>query len=124
VEALLLRSAERTEGVERQPSPFVLKTTLGDFYVEYSLNVFVARPEQRVRILSALHANILDSFNEFGVQIMSPHFEGQPSRPVIVPRERWYAAPAASTSSESGDGHGPRQAEGLRDSTERNEARL
>jgi small-conductance mechanosensitive channel len=122
VEALLLRSAERTEGVEREPPPFVLKTTLSDFYIEYQLNVFVAHPEQRVRILSALHANILDSFNEYGVQIMSPHFEGEPSRPAVVPRERWYAAPAVT--SESGDGRGGRRAEPSREPTERNEARM
>jgi small-conductance mechanosensitive channel len=124
VEALLLRSAERTEGVERQPSPFVFKTSLGDFYVEYTLNVFVAHPEQRMRILSTLHANILDAFNEFGVQIMSPHFEGEPSRPLVVPRERWYAAPAVSSFSESGDGRAPAQPEGPSGPAERNEARL
>jgi len=28
------------------------------------------------------------------VQILSPHYLGQPQRPVVVPEERWFAAPA------------------------------
>ena len=42
----------------------------------------VERPAQRVDMLSRLHANIQDVFNEHGVQIMSPHYMTgpQPSR--------------------------------------------
>jgi hypothetical protein len=47
------------------------------------------------RLYSALHANILDVFNEHGVQIMTPAYEGDPEQPKIVPRENWYLAPAA-----------------------------
>jgi CTP:molybdopterin cytidylyltransferase MocA len=49
---------------------------------------------ERPQVLSALHANIQDAFNEAGVQIMSPHFLGQPGAPVVVPRSRWHAPPA------------------------------
>ena len=45
-------------------------------------------------MLSELHQHILDLFNEFGVQIMVPAFEGQPENKVVVPREQWHAAPA------------------------------
>jgi hypothetical protein len=48
----------------------------------------------RVETLSSLHANIQDAFNEFGVQIMSPHFMMQPQQNVVVDRSNWYAAPA------------------------------
>jgi hypothetical protein len=41
-----------------------------------------------------LHAHILDLFNEHGVQIMSPHYEGDPEAPKVVPREQWFRAPA------------------------------
>ena len=44
--------------------------------------------------MSDLHANIQDVFNENGVQILSPHFMIQPPQPVVVPKEKWYAAPA------------------------------
>jgi hypothetical protein len=77
-----------------------------------------------MRILSALHANILDAFNEYDVQIMSPHFEGEPSRRIVVPRERWYAAPAVATAAEAGDGRGIRQAETLGGPADTSEARM
>jgi small-conductance mechanosensitive channel len=95
VQALLLRAAERTPGVRAAPKPVVLQTALGDFYVEYTLLVCLEEPRRRAVILTALHAQIQDAFNEFGVQIMSPNYEADPSGPKVVPPDRWYAAPAA-----------------------------
>lgn len=94
VEAMLLKAARETVGLRQDPTPFVLKTALSDFFIEYQLNAALDQPAQRIQVLDRLHANILDSFNEFGVQIMSPHYMGDPSRPAIVPREKWHAAPA------------------------------
>jgi len=94
VHAMLALAAERTAGVRKAPQPFVLQRSLSDFYPEYQLVVHLDRPETRIRILSDLHANIQDVFNEFGVQIMSPHFEKQPAEKVWVPKEQWHAAPA------------------------------
>ncbi len=95
VEGMLIEAAKRTGGLEYDPAPFVLKTALSDFYVEYQLNAITTNPADRVRVLDRLHANILDSFNEYGVQIMSPHYMRDPPQPAVVPRERWYEAPAA-----------------------------
>jgi len=72
----------------------VYQRALSDFYVEYELFVSIDRPLERIPILSALHANIQDTFNEHGVQIMSPHFFTQPPNAVVVPKEQWYAPPA------------------------------
>jgi len=94
VHAMLALAAERTPGVRKAPQPFVLQRSLSDFYPEYHLVVHLDQPETRIRILSDLHANIQDVFNEFGVQIMSPHFEKQPAEKVWVPKEQWHAAPA------------------------------
>jgi small-conductance mechanosensitive channel len=94
VEGLLLMAARRTAELRDDSPPFVLKTALSDFYVEYQLNAAVTLPATRVRVLDALHANVLDVFNEYGVQIMSPHFETNPPRPVVVPSDQWYAPPA------------------------------
>ena len=96
VHALLLLAAERTPGLRRAPRPYVLQKALSDFYVEYELRAHLERAEERFQVLSDLHAQIQDAFNEFGVQIMSPHFEGQPERAVVAPPASWYAAPAAS----------------------------
>lgn len=94
VQALLLQAAGRTAGILQEPAPFVLQTALSDFYVEYQLNVRLSNSEPRFRVSSELHGHIQDAFNEFGVQIMSPHYEGDKTAPVVVPRGQWYAAPA------------------------------
>ncbi|MFN8643280.1 MAG: mechanosensitive ion channel [Candidatus Binatia bacterium] len=94
VHALLCLAASRTAAVRRDPPPRVVQRSLGDFYVEYMLLAAIDHPTQRPQILSDLHANIQDAFNEFGVQIMSPHFVAQPGQPVLVPREQWHAPPA------------------------------
>lgn len=94
VHALLILAAERTPGLRQQPASFVSQTALSDFYVEYQLNAYLEKPEERLPTLAALHANIQDTFNEYGVQIMSPHYESDPGAPVWVPKEKWYEAPA------------------------------
>lgn len=98
VEALLLDAARRTEGVVAEPPPRVIQRALADFYVEYRL-VCAALPAQqmaRPAMLHLLHCNILDVFNEQGVQIMSPNYEADPETPKIVPPGHPFAArPAA-----------------------------
>lgn len=94
VHALLLMAAERTPGVRAEPKPAVWQTALQDFYVAYTLLVSLEQPDRRAPVLHALHANIQDAFNEYGVQIMSPNYEADPGAPKIVRPERWHAAPA------------------------------
>jgi small-conductance mechanosensitive channel len=101
VEAMLLEAARRIEGIRRQPPPFVMQTALADFYAEYQLNVFIKSPEARVRTLASLHAAIQDVFNEFGVQIMSPHYVADPGERKLVDRANWYAAPASEPAAPS-----------------------
>jgi len=100
VHAMLQMAAERTAGLKRDPKSYVLQTALSDFYVEYMLVAEIERPERRIRVLAELHQNILDAFNEYGVQILSPHFEGEPAQKAVVPRSQWYAAPAQPPTSE------------------------
>jgi small-conductance mechanosensitive channel len=90
VDALLRQAADRTEGLAKTPPPFVLQRSLSDFYVEYQINAALERPETRGLVLSALHANIQDAFNEAGVQIMSPHYESDPAGPKLVPPSQWH----------------------------------
>ena len=97
VHAMLLMAAERTHGLLRQPPPFVLQTSLDDFYVSYELNVYTDNPLEMAHLYSELHQNIQDVFNEYGVQIMSPAYESDPDTQKFVPKERWYAAPAKSS---------------------------
>lgn len=94
VHALLLRAAEKTGGLRVEPKPFISQTALSDFYVEYRLTAQVERADLRRMTLTALHANIQDEFNEFGVQIMSPHYVGDPAEKVWSPKQQWFEAPA------------------------------
>ncbi|HEX5042258.1 MAG TPA: mechanosensitive ion channel domain-containing protein [Candidatus Polarisedimenticolaceae bacterium] len=94
VEAMLLLAAGRTEGVIQEPPPFVNQLSLGDFAVTYELNAYTRTPERMPQLYTALHRHILDVFNEHGVAIMTPAYEGDPEQPKVVPREQWYAPPA------------------------------
>jgi small-conductance mechanosensitive channel len=95
VEAMLLSAAERTPGLVREPPAFVLLKKLADFAVTYELNVFSKDVKAMMATYTALHRNILDVFNEYGVQIMTPAYEGDPAEPKVVPPKDWYAAPAS-----------------------------
>jgi small-conductance mechanosensitive channel len=96
VHAMLVEAARRTVGVVPEPPPHVFQTALSDFYVEYRLvcQGVPTEPRPRAQVLSDLHANIQDVFNEHGVQIMSPHYLGDPAENKVVPKEKWYEAPA------------------------------
>ncbi len=96
VEAMLIEAARRTDGILQTPAPQVFQTALSDFYPEYRLvaQAIPSEPRPRALLLSVLHANIQDVFNEYGVQIMSPHYLGDPQEAKWVPREQWHAAPA------------------------------
>lgn len=76
VHELLLSAALETKGILKDESkkPFVLQTSLDDFYVAYEINAFTQEPQRMVVIYSELHQNIQDKFNEAGVEIMSPHY--------------------------------------------------
>jgi small-conductance mechanosensitive channel len=96
VEEMLRHAADRTEGLLKDPAPYVLQKSLGDFAVVYELNAYCNNAQEGLRLYSAMHRNILDVFNEYGVQIMTPAYEGDPEKPKVVPKEQWHTAPAAS----------------------------
>lgn len=94
VEAILLEAASRTPGLLKQPEPFVLHQSLGDFAVTYELNAYCDQPQNMVKLYTLLSQNILDVFNQHEIQIMTPAYVADPAHPKIVPKERWYPPPA------------------------------
>ncbi len=74
VHKLLIEAALATEDILKEPAPFVLQTSLDDFYVSYQLNAYTNKPNSMARIYSEIHQNIQDKFNQGGVEIMSPHY--------------------------------------------------
>jgi small-conductance mechanosensitive channel len=108
VEAMLLLAAERTPGL-LDKKPFVVQKKLGDFCVTYELNVYCDDARKMPVLYTELHRNVLDVFNEYGVQIMTPAYEGDPDQPKIVPKAKWYPAPAApETATPGAERHGAR----------------
>ncbi|OWY40846.1 mechanosensitive ion channel protein MscS [Xenophilus sp. AP218F] len=94
VHAMLELAARRTAGLDASHPPKVRQTGLQDYYVAYELQVWLAAGQKPPAVKNELHGHIQDVFNEFGVQIMSPHFRAQPEQDVVVPKARWFAAPA------------------------------
>jgi hypothetical protein len=86
----------------REPPPFVLQKALGTFAVDYEINAHCDNTRGLLLLYTALHRNILDVFNEYGVQIMTPAYEGDTEQPKVVARENWYLAPAGDSA--GGDG--------------------
>ena len=94
VEAMLLEAANRTNGLLKQPAPFVLQQALTDFSVTYEINVYCNDDSGIARKYTDLHRNIQDVFNENNVQIMSPNYVADTAEPKVVSPEAWYAPPA------------------------------
>ncbi|MFN8257060.1 MAG: mechanosensitive ion channel family protein [Bacteroidales bacterium] len=94
----LLKAASRTDLILKKPEPFVLQTSLDDFYVSYQINGYISEANQQERICSQLHQNIQDCCNEAGIEIMSPHYRNQrDGNMTTIPikyLDRDYIAPA------------------------------
>ncbi|HUX95742.1 MAG TPA: mechanosensitive ion channel family protein [Bacteroidales bacterium] len=70
----LIEAASRTDMVLQEPKPFVLQTSLEDFYVAYQINAYTREANKQALIYSNLHQNIQDVCNERGIEILSPHY--------------------------------------------------
>lgn len=73
----LLEAAIRTNHIQKNPKPFVLQTSLEDFYVSYQLNAYTQEANKQALIYSELHQHIQDTCNENGIEILSPHYRAQ-----------------------------------------------
>lgn len=91
VHRLLLGAAGATANLRTDPAPYVLQEALNDFNVAYTINAHLKDPFLMLATLSELHANIQDQFNAAGVEILSPTFRVQRTRPedTTIPRDRW-----------------------------------
>ena len=97
VHALLLAAADKCALILKDPKPFVIQTSLDDFYVSYELNVYSDSAQGMAAIYSELHQYIQDGFNEAGVEIMSPHYSAvRDGSQVTIPQDylpKGYQAP-------------------------------
>ena len=89
VDAMLKLAATRTEGLLKEPPPFVLKKALGDFAVTYEINAYCKEINNLNGTYTRLYQNILDVFNENNVQIMTPNYVNDTDIPKVVPKDQW-----------------------------------
>jgi small-conductance mechanosensitive channel len=94
VEAMLLNAAKKTQTVRETPAPFVLELSLDSFQITYELTVFLTGEMRIAAVRAELNRNILDEFNVYGVQIMTPSYVADPPKPLRVEKDNWYAAPS------------------------------
>lgn len=71
---MLTRAALNTVYILEEPKPFVLQTSLDDFYISYQINAYTREANKQAAIYSKLFENIQNEFNAAGVEIMSPHY--------------------------------------------------
>lgn len=87
---MLTRAALKTEYILAEPKPFVLQTSLDDFYISYQINAYTKEANKQALIYSKLFENIQNEFNAAGVEIMSPHYramrDGSP--PAMPPTDQ------------------------------------
>jgi len=97
VHQILINAAKKTANLNMEIAPFVLQTSLDDFYVSYQLNAHTNEPDKQPGIYSELHQNIQDGFNEAGFEIMSPHYRAnRDGNALAVPKDHLpegYCAP-------------------------------
>ncbi|MDJ0704920.1 MAG: mechanosensitive ion channel family protein [Leptolyngbyaceae cyanobacterium MO_188.B28] len=114
VHTVLIEAAQATEHILSDPAPFVLQTSLDDFYVSYELNAYTDKASKASlmpRIYSALHQNLQDKCNEAGIEILSPHYSAVRDGnqltvpPDYIPKE--YVAPGFRMNSSSQFFHPP-----------------
>lgn len=88
VHQLLTNAAKKTSYLNFEIAPFVLQTSLDDFYVSYELNAHTLEPNKLPAIYSELHQNIQDGFNEVGIEILSPHYRAaRDGNLIAVPKD-------------------------------------
>lgn len=88
IEELYNKIIEQKNEEEEKNSldPFVLITSLDDFYLSYELNAYLdpevslLEPEKIPKIYSELHQNIKKYFENKDIEILSPHYEVQRER--------------------------------------------
>ena len=73
----LIDAASKTEMILQEPKPFVLQTSLDDFYVSYQINAYTNEASKQGRIYSNLHQNIQNVCYERGIEILSPHYRAE-----------------------------------------------
>jgi len=75
VHEILINAALETEQVLKKPKPFVLQTSLDDFYARYQINCYTKAVDMVPKIYTQLYENIQNGFRAAGLDMTAPHYE-------------------------------------------------
>ena len=102
VNQILIDAALNTPGVVDDPRPFVLETSLSDWYPVYQINAYIKEAHKMAQIYSDLHQTIQDRFNEAGIEIMSPHYMAvRDGNETTIPKDDLSKSKPADTANQS-----------------------
>jgi small-conductance mechanosensitive channel len=74
VHEILIEAGLKTTHVLKNPKPFVLQTSLDDFYAHYQINVYTKEVDLVPGIYSELFMNIQNGFRNAGLDMTVAHF--------------------------------------------------
>lgn len=74
VEKLLIQAAKKIPFILEEKEPFVLRKNLNESFITYELNVHTVLTDKIPTIYSDIHKNILDLFNQEGIEVLSPTY--------------------------------------------------
>ena len=102
VNQILIDAALNTPGVVDDPRPFVLETSLSDWYPVDQINAYIKEAHKMAQIYSDLHQTIQDKFNEAGIEIMSPHYMAvRDGNETTIPKDDLSKSKPADTANQS-----------------------
>lgn len=102
VNQILIDAALNTPGVVDDPRPFVLETSLSDWYPVYQINAYIKEAHKMAQIYSDLHQTIQDKFNEAGIEILSPHYMAvRDGNETTIPKDDLSKSKPADTANQS-----------------------
>jgi small-conductance mechanosensitive channel len=89
VQEILIAAALKTSRVLQEPKPFVLQTSLDDFYAHYQINAYTKEIDYVPAIYSEMFANIQNGFREAGLDMTASHFRiNLPPAAAVPPQKK------------------------------------
>ena len=74
VHEVAIKAALKIPEIKKNPKPFVFQLRLDDFYVTYQINAYIQNANRQEFIYSDLRRQLIEEFNEAGIELLSPHF--------------------------------------------------
>lgn len=87
IHELGIKAALNVSYLEKTPVPFVLQKSLDEFHVTYQINAYTKSPHLQALIYSELNKEILDTFHQAGIELLSLHYNAwRESNDIKIPK--------------------------------------